>query len=140
MESPVALLEETYWSGRIYSGGWVEGGGQSYPAVEPATGRTLGQVGAAAAADFHRAVGRASAAQAAWAATPYDVRAAVLRRAGDLLEELAGHVLIEHTINGTARIRPYLSEHSMLLNIENRGGRGPRTRCGIITEAELARC
>ena len=101
MESPVALLEETYWSGRIYSGGWVEGGGQSYPAVEPATGAP-GQVGAAAAADFHRAVGRASAAQAAWAATPYDVRAAVLRRAGDLLEELAGHVLIEQHDERTA--------------------------------------
>ncbi len=136
----MALLEETYWSGRIYSGGWVEGGGQSYPAVEPATGRTLGQVGAAAAADFHRAVGRASAAQAAWAATPYDVRAAVLRRAVDLLEELAGHVLIEQHDEWDGADPPLPQRALHAPEHRNRGGRGPRTRCGIITEAELARC
>ena len=40
----MALLEPAGWSGRIFSGGWVEGAGESYPAVEPATGRTLGRV------------------------------------------------------------------------------------------------
>ena len=83
----MALLESADWSGRIFSGGWVTGGGQSYPALEPATGRTLGQVGAAAASDVDRAVRRARAAQGEWAATSYEVRAAVLRRAADLLEQ-----------------------------------------------------
>ncbi len=83
----MALLEPADWSGRIFSGGWVEGGGQSYPAIEPATGRTLGQVGAADVSDVERAVRRAHQAQAEWAATSYEVRAAVLRRAADLLEQ-----------------------------------------------------
>jgi benzaldehyde dehydrogenase (NAD) len=87
------LLGTVDWSGRIFSGGWVEGGGQTYPAVEPATGRTLGQVGAASAADVDRAVGLARRAQPLWAAMSYQARAAVLRRAADLLE--AHHTEIE---------------------------------------------
>lgn len=83
----VELLGSAAWEGRIFSGGWTVGGGQTYPAVEPATGHTLGQVGAASAADVDRAVGLAREAQTAWAATPYDDRAAILRRAADLLEE-----------------------------------------------------
>ena len=87
------LLGTVDWSGRIFSGGWVEGGGQTYSAVEPATGRTLGQVGAASAADVDRAVGLAREAQPLWAAMSYQARAAVLRRAADLLE--AHHSEIE---------------------------------------------
>ena len=89
----MALLESAIWSGRIFSGGWVEGDGQTYPAVEPATGRTLGQVGAAAVSDVDRAVRRASTAQVQWAATSYEERGAVLRRAADLFEH--HHVEIE---------------------------------------------
>ena len=80
------LLGTVDWSGRIFSGGWVEGGGQTYSAVEPATGQTLGQVGAASAADVDRAVGLGREAQPLWAAMSYQARAAVLRRAADLLE------------------------------------------------------
>jgi benzaldehyde dehydrogenase (NAD) len=81
------LLGTVDWSGRIFSGGWVEGGGGTYQSVEPATGRTLGQVGAASAADADRAVELARQAQPSWAATSYSQRAAVLRRAADLLED-----------------------------------------------------
>ena len=35
------LLGAAEWAGKIYSGGWVDGGGASYAAVEPATGRRL---------------------------------------------------------------------------------------------------
>src|SRR5690349_20721801 len=83
----VELLGSPVWEGRIFCGGWIDGGGRTYPAVEPATGRTLGQVGAASAADVDRAIGLARVAEPGWAATPYDERAAILRRAADLLEE-----------------------------------------------------
>ncbi len=82
----MGLLDTSDWSGRIFSGGWIRGGGPTYPAVEPATGRILGQVGAASAADVDRAVELAMIAQPAWAATTYLRRAAILRRAADLLE------------------------------------------------------
>jgi len=75
------------WAGKIYSGGWVDGGGPTYAAAEPATGRQLAKVGSAAPDDVRRAVQRAREAQRDWATTPYDVRARVLRRAADLLEE-----------------------------------------------------
>ena len=61
--------------------------GSNLASVEPATGRQLVDVGAAAPEDVQRAVQRASDAQQAGAATPYDIRATVLRRAADLLAE-----------------------------------------------------
>jgi benzaldehyde dehydrogenase (NAD) len=82
----MGLLDTVDWPGRIFSGGWVRGGGQTYPTMEPATGRTLGQVGAASVADVDRAVELALAAQSGWAAASYQTRAAVLRRAADLIE------------------------------------------------------
>ena len=84
----MALLEPADWSGRIFSGGWVAGGGQSNPAVEPATGRTLGTSGSGRRVRC-RPGGptRPARHRAEWAATSYEVRAAVLRRAADLLEQ-----------------------------------------------------
>ncbi|MEW2502729.1 aldehyde dehydrogenase family protein [Amycolatopsis sp. NPDC047767] len=81
------LLETSRWTGRIFSGGWIPGENGEIPSVEPATGAVLGHVGAASAADVHRAAARAAQAQRAWAALPYQDRAAVLRRAGRLFED-----------------------------------------------------
>jgi len=83
----MTFLEPSTWEGRIYSSGWVAGSGGEYDAVEPATGNTLARVGAASAADVHKAAEVAAAAQQEWAALTYDKRAAVLRRAGDLFVE-----------------------------------------------------
>ncbi|MGW0315906.1 benzaldehyde dehydrogenase [Streptomyces flavidovirens] len=58
-------------------------GGES-DVVEPATGETLGRVTLATADDVGTAARTAGAVQTAWARTPHFVRAAVLRRAGDL--------------------------------------------------------
>jgi benzaldehyde dehydrogenase (NAD) len=54
------------------------------PVVEPATGDTLATVTLAAPGDVADAARSAADAQRAWAATPGFLRAAVLRRAGDL--------------------------------------------------------
>ena len=53
--------------------------------TEPATGESLGTVTLASEQDVETAARAAVTAQGAWAKTPYNVRAAVLRRAGDLL-------------------------------------------------------
>jgi benzaldehyde dehydrogenase (NAD) len=74
------------WQDRIFSGGFVEGRGESTPVVEKATGATLGSVGAATAADLDTAVARAHEARREWAAAPYQQRAEVLLRAAALLE------------------------------------------------------
>ncbi|MFE7278254.1 aldehyde dehydrogenase family protein [Streptomyces sp. NPDC057623] len=83
----MALLDNSTWEGRIFSGEWISGSGEIYDAVEPATGKTLGRVGSATPADVDEAVERAVRAQREWAARPYADRAAVLRRAARLFED-----------------------------------------------------
>src|SRR5579863_262503 len=80
----MALMDEAVWRGKIYSGGWVDGGGGDAPVTEPATGAELGRTGIATPDDVARAAQLAAAAQPAWAATPHTERSAVLRRAADL--------------------------------------------------------
>ncbi|WP_030376499.1 aldehyde dehydrogenase family protein [Streptomyces rimosus] len=65
----------------------LHGGGTT--AVEPATGEPLASFTLAAPADVESAAAEAAAAQRSWARTPYTERAAVLRRAGDLITEHA---------------------------------------------------
>ncbi len=87
----MSLLDPSVWTGKVYIDGWVRSG-RDYPVVEPATGAELGRLGLADADDVKRAAARAAEAQAAWAATSYEERAAVLRRAGDLWERHAADV------------------------------------------------
>jgi benzaldehyde dehydrogenase (NAD) len=81
----VTLLVESAWRGKIFSNGWREPGAGLADVVEPATGERLGQIGMASAGDVERAARAAATAQAQWAALPFPARAAVLRRAGDLI-------------------------------------------------------
>ena len=80
----MTFLEAGTWSERIFSGEWIKGSGESYDALEPATGETLARVGAATPDDLGRAVEQAVRAQQQWAALPYVERAQVLRRAARL--------------------------------------------------------
>jgi benzaldehyde dehydrogenase (NAD) len=95
----VPLLDGALWQSKIYSSGWVDGSGEPYPVVSPSTGEQLGTMGRATQADVHRAATAAVAAQREWAAAPYNQRAAVLRRAGDLwhanAEEITGWLMRE---------------------------------------------
>ena len=77
------------WAGHIYSAGWQVGHGGTVDVKEPATGEVLTRIGLADAQDVDRAAQAAAQAQPAWAATPFDQRAAVLRRAEQLLAERA---------------------------------------------------
>jgi len=102
----VTFLDRSLWEGKIYTGGWVAGSGGEYPAVEPATGLELARVGAATPADVHKAAERATQAQREWAALPYDRRAQVLRRAGQLFVEHEDEIH-EWLIRESGAIRPF---------------------------------
>jgi benzaldehyde dehydrogenase (NAD) len=88
----MALLEDGAWRGKIWTGAWTDGSGGTYTAVEPATGAGLGEVGQATPADVEKAGARAVQAQREWAAVPFEQRAAVLRKAGDLLSANADEI------------------------------------------------
>ncbi|MGH2860647.1 MAG: benzaldehyde dehydrogenase [Solirubrobacteraceae bacterium] len=81
-----ALLNEHDWTGKLYSGGWVDGP-DTIESIEPATGQVLGVVGVGDADAINRAAAAAAAAQPAWAATPISDRIAIIRRAADLMEQ-----------------------------------------------------
>ena len=102
----MSLLDRDLWEGKIYSGGWVPGSGGEYDAVEPATGRSLARVGAATEDDVHKAAERATQAQGEWAALPYDRRAQVLRRAGQLFLEHEDEIH-DWLVRESGAIRPF---------------------------------
>ncbi|TIC80000.1 benzaldehyde dehydrogenase [Nocardioides sp. GY 10127] len=87
-----SLLDAQTWTGRLYSDGWTAGSGGVAAVTAPATGETLGEVGVATPDDVLKASPRAAEAQRAWAATPPEERAAVLRRAGALWEQHAAEI------------------------------------------------
>ncbi len=95
----MSLLDAPAWQGKVYSGGWTEGGGEPYPVVSPSTGEQLATMGRATTTDVSRAAAAAERAQPAWAALPYPERSAVLRAAGDLwranADEITGWLMRE---------------------------------------------
>ena len=87
----MSLLAESKWSDQLYADGW-RGAPASQPIVAPAMGEELGRLGVATPAEVRAAADRARAVQPAWAATSYEERAAVLRRAGALFETHAADI------------------------------------------------
>ncbi|MEU1299626.1 aldehyde dehydrogenase family protein [Streptomyces shenzhenensis] len=104
----MTLLDSRVWEGRVFSGAWMHGSGEDYPAIEPATGETLGRVGSATPADVDEAVERAGKPQRAWASLPYSERAAVLRRAARLFEEHSREIET-WVMRESGAIRPFAS-------------------------------
>ncbi|MFF3445969.1 benzaldehyde dehydrogenase [Streptomyces sp. NPDC002667] len=79
------LLDPTTWQSHPLRG-------DEYTVTEPATGEDLGTLTLATAEDVATAARTARAAQGEWARAPHFVRAAVLRRAGDLFTAHAGEL------------------------------------------------
>ena len=92
------LLDESAWTGKIFSDGWVDAPVQ-IETVEPATGEVLGTVGGGDAETIARAAKSAKAAQRGWAETPFVDRVAVIKRAAEVMErhrdELTGWMIRE---------------------------------------------
>jgi benzaldehyde dehydrogenase (NAD) len=85
----MTLFDPKTWEGQVYSGGWTVAHGGDMAIVEPATGVELGRSGVADSQDVARAAATAAQAQRDWAATSFEERAAVLRRAGSIIEQNA---------------------------------------------------
>ncbi|HEX6544408.1 MAG TPA: benzaldehyde dehydrogenase [Ktedonobacterales bacterium] len=87
------LMDPQVWTGKIFNGDWIASTGGEYNVIEPATGERLGTMGSASVEDVRRAAEQATEAQREWARAPFDVRARVLRRAGELWEQHAAEVI-----------------------------------------------
>jgi benzaldehyde dehydrogenase (NAD) len=99
-----SLLDESQWTGKIYSDGWIDAPAQ-IETTEPATGEVLGTAGGGDADSIARAAKSAARAQQAWAATPFTDRAAVVKRAGELMEKHRAE-LIQLLIRESGAIPP----------------------------------
>ena len=82
-----AFIDPSTFNGTVYSGGWVAPSGGDTAIIEPATGHELGRTGLADESDVDKAAATAAAAQKEWAAATFQDRAAVLRKAGALMEQ-----------------------------------------------------
>jgi len=110
-----AALIAADWDGKLYSGGWRDADGGTLDVLEKGTGEPLATVGLASARDVADAAERAAAAQPAWAETPFEARAAVLRRAADILEERVPSV-VEWLVRETGEIRRR-AEHEVRISV-----------------------
>jgi len=81
------LLEQVDWQGKLYSNGWRDASGGVVDSTEPATGAVLGQVGQANATDVAATTARAAEAQPSWAEQTGPARAALIRRAAEILSD-----------------------------------------------------
>jgi benzaldehyde dehydrogenase (NAD) len=86
-----ALLDSSVWDGKLFSNGWVPAA-QTIEDDEPATGEILTRVGLATPEEVREAAQVAKAAQPAWAATDFEARAAVFRKAASLMEQHAEEI------------------------------------------------
>jgi benzaldehyde dehydrogenase (NAD) len=100
----MAVTAPTEWEGQLHSSGWRAAHGGTVDVQEKATGERLATVGFADATDVAEAAERAALAQPEWAATSFEERAAILRRAAALLEERAPSV-IDWLVRETGEIR-----------------------------------
>jgi benzaldehyde dehydrogenase (NAD) len=94
----------TQWDGRLHSGGLRAAHGGTVDVLEKATDELLATVGLADATDVAEAAERAALAQPEWAATSFEERAAILRRAAALLEDRTPSV-IDWLVRETGEIR-----------------------------------
>jgi benzaldehyde dehydrogenase (NAD) len=88
----MSLLDPSVWTSTLFTGTWTKPNGGDTAVVEKATGTELGRVGVADNGDLAAACQAAAAAQPEWARATYEQRAAVLRKAGRILEDNAAEV------------------------------------------------
>ncbi|MDO9202747.1 MAG: aldehyde dehydrogenase family protein, partial [Hydrogenophaga sp.] len=85
-------LDSSLWDGKAFDGQWATALSSVRDVKEPATGQVLSRVGIASAADMRAAIGRAQAAQPAWAAMGPRERSAVFHRAAALFQQHFGEL------------------------------------------------
>ncbi|WP_428425325.1 benzaldehyde dehydrogenase [Pararhizobium sp.] len=80
------IIKDEHLKGATFDGAW-KSSVRTQAAIEPATGRILGQIGMASPDDIHTAAAAARKAQTGWAATDYERRAEILRNAARTAED-----------------------------------------------------
>lgn len=80
------LMQPDLWAGKMYVGSWT-GAGATQDVTDKATGETIGTVADATADDIARACADADVLVSSWSAVAPAERAAIIRRAGELLIE-----------------------------------------------------
>jgi benzaldehyde dehydrogenase (NAD) len=85
--APEATARETDGWLDAFLATWQPGSGEPYEVREPATGHALLTLNRSTVDDVRQAAAKAASAQAAWAETNYQERAAILRRAADIYEQ-----------------------------------------------------
>ncbi len=88
----MSFLDSANWKSNIFLDGWRAGGAGDAAVIEPATGEEIGRSGRASVGDVATAAQRAAEAQRDWAALPFTQRAAVMRRAGQLILDNAAEI------------------------------------------------
>jgi benzaldehyde dehydrogenase (NAD) len=87
-----ALANFALWEGKALAGGWTTTQGGRHEVIEPATGKCLHVVSIANPQDIAAATAAAKKAQPKWAATPFEERAGIFRRAAVILESVGPEV------------------------------------------------
>lgn len=88
----MTFFDPNQWEGKLYSGGWIEGGAGKQSVFEPATGNTIGNFGVASTEDLARAAFVASTSQKSWAGVSYEEKSAIMRAAGRIIEDNAEEI------------------------------------------------
>ena len=87
-----SFLSPLNWNRSIFSSGWRPMH-QTEEVINPSTGKALAVVGTAGAVEIERAAAEARVCQATWAATSFEFKASILRKAAGLLETNASEVI-----------------------------------------------
>ncbi|WP_047692092.1 benzaldehyde dehydrogenase [Kocuria sp. ZOR0020] len=88
----MGLLDTSVFEHKVFTGQWKEGGGDPLTVRNPANDDVLTTIGTVTPDEVHRAAAEAAAAQVEWAQTPASERAAIMRRAGQILEDNAEEI------------------------------------------------
>ena len=80
-------MSEPTWHGKAFDGSWRSLSGGTADVLEPATGEVLTKIGIANPDDVKASAKRAFEVQPAWAATSFETRIAIMRRAALIVEE-----------------------------------------------------
>ena len=93
------------------NGEWIPGGERTYrDVVSPATGAVIGKVAKAGADDLAAVIAGAEAGLRAWSSKSPMERAAIMRRAGDLLRERANDIAAVMTLEQGKPVAQALAE------------------------------
>ena len=119
MSNDVRVLDIAARNWRLLIDGALVGGGSTGFSVDPATGGVLAEVPQASAEQVDAAVAAAAAAHPAWAATPIEERAGIVRRLAATLEEHADDLVVLDAVDGGIPLASMGNEIRMAVDLMN---------------------